>query len=105
MSELCFIYTTLEDEQRAQRMARELVEEKLAACVHREPPVTSTYRWEGQVEETREIRLLIKTAENRSDEVFRWLRRNHPYDCPEIVQVSVQKSDHAYEEWVRKNTS
>lgn len=104
MSDLCFIHTTVDDKPRAEGLARELVEEKLAACVHVEPPVNSVYRWEGQVEQTEEIRLLIKTRTSLSEEVFDWLLRHHPYDCPEILRTAVQVSHDDYEEWVHRNT-
>ena len=62
MSEALVVLTNCPDETCADRIARALVEQRLAACVNRLAPVSSIYRWQGAIEETEEVPLLIKTT-------------------------------------------
>jgi len=104
-TELRLIHTTVETPRQARRLARELVEAKLAACVSvEETPVTSFYRWEGRLEEAKEHGLRIKTRRARVEEAVQLLRRRHPYDCPEILVTPVEIADPDYAAWVSRET-
>lgn len=100
MDELILILTTMPDDDRAARLARTLVEERLAACVNVHGPMTSTYRWQGRVEVEAERQLAIKTTRARRGALEARLRALHPYELPEFVVVDATGSD-AYAEWVR----
>ena len=81
-------------------LARELVEARLAACVNIVPGVESVYRWEGKVAEDGEKLLLIKTTDERLDEMQRALLAKHPYDVPELVVITPDDVRGAYREWL-----
>ena len=80
-----------------------LVGERLAACVQ-EVPIASTYRWEGEVARADEVLLLIKTADDRGDDVVRFLERNHPYEVPEIMVLTEAEAFGSYLGWLTEET-
>ena len=91
------VHTTVPDKETAERMARELVKERVAACVNYHA-VSSTYRWEGEVIEEDEYALEVKTA-LEYDEVHEAIEEKHPYDIPAILRVETEAND-GYDEWV-----
>lgn len=104
MRGVLLVFTTLPDAESADRVARQLVEKRVAACVNRLPPCVSTYRWRGEVETASEVPLLIKTSRETYPLLERALRTIHPYEVPEIVAVPVQAGLPAYLEWVAQET-
>lgn len=92
------VYTTVPDEETAERMARELVEEGVAACVNYHA-VSSVYRWEGDIIEEGEYALDVKTA-LPYDDVRERIRKVHPYDLPAVLRVET-KANEAYDEWIK----
>lgn len=92
------------DDERADGLARTLVEEGLAACVNVHGPMTSTYRWQGQVEVQPERQVVIKTTRARLAALETRLRAVHPYDLPEFVVIDATASD-AYARWVIEGTT
>ena len=88
----------------AERLARTLVDEGLAACVNRLPGVTSTFRWQGRVEEERETLLLVKSTTARLAELQERIKALHPYELPEVIAVPVQDGLPAYLDWVIQST-
>jgi periplasmic divalent cation tolerance protein len=74
----------------AQKIARTLVEERLAACVNVVPGVVSTYRWNGVVETENELMLVIKTLAERVDALKARLLQLHPYELPEVVVLQIE---------------
>lgn len=99
------VSTTIADEAVARQIAVTLVEERLAACVQVLPEVTSYYRWQGRVEETREWLLQCKTSAARTPQLMSRLRTLHPYDTPEILAVTIAAGDQDYLAWVSDNTT
>lgn len=93
---------TCPDSDSAARIARTLVDERLAACVSRLPGATSTYRWEGRVEEDNEVLLLIKTTAERFPVLRERLPALHAYDVPELIAVSIEDGLPAYLDWLRQ---
>lgn len=96
------VLTTLSADADAAALARALVEERLAACVNVLPPMTSTYRWKGLVEQEREQQLVIKTARSQVTALQARLRQLHPYELPEFLVLDAAGSD-AYLAWIRDN--
>jgi periplasmic divalent cation tolerance protein len=88
----------------AQRLARALVDERLAACVTVLPGARSTYRWEGHVEEADELVCLIKTSADRVDALRARLPALHPYAVPELVVIEITGGLPAYLAWVAAET-
>ena len=97
------ILSTCPDADTAQRLARTLVEERLAACVSVLPGVLSTYRWQGRVEQANEVQLLAKTSADRRDALMARLAELHPYELPEILAVEIAGLP-AYLDWVAAET-
>ena len=79
------IYSTTDTLESAKTIARFLVKEKLAACVHILPKIESIYRWQGKIEEANECVLLVKTSERNVQKTIQKIRSLHPYDVPEII--------------------
>src|SRR5882672_1823164 len=84
----------------AQRIARALVEERLAACVNVVPGVVSVYRWKGAVEQEGELILVIKTMAQQVDALKARLLELHPYELPEVVVIPIGGGHQAYLEWI-----
>ena len=103
MANLILILTTMPDDDRADAVARTLVEERLAACVNVHGPMMSTYRWKGQVERDAERQLVIKTTAGMLSDLEARLRALHPYELPEFVIIEANGSD-AYAKWVSEET-
>jgi len=98
------VLCTAPDADVAARLARGLVEARLAACVNILPGVRSFYVWKGEICDEGELQLLIKTHEERLDEVGTWLETNHPYDVPEILHIRVAGGSAAYLGWLEEQT-
>jgi periplasmic divalent cation tolerance protein len=94
------VFATLPDEQQAGRLARALVERRLAACVQVIGPVASTYRWQGSVESAQEWLCLLKTTRDRYPELEAAVLELHPYDTPELVAVPLVEGSRRYLDWL-----
>ena len=101
MSDLpIIILTTVGTPEDAHRIAGQLVENRLAACVNIIDGVTSLYRWQGKVMEDRELILLIKSVETRIDELKEAIYSLHPYEVPEFVVIDPTSVASPYREWL-----
>jgi periplasmic divalent cation tolerance protein len=89
------VLTTFPSEEVADRIVRELVERRFAACAQRFP-IRSTYWWHGEVERSEEVLVLFKTLPKQVGALFRRLRAVHPYEVPEIVELSASRVDQPY---------
>jgi periplasmic divalent cation tolerance protein len=105
MDEIVIIFTNLPDRAAALKLAEELVERRLAACVNVLAGCASVYRWKGKVERAAEVPVLIKTRAGRYAEVEAAIRQLHPYELPEIVAVPVMHGLDEYLEWVAGETA
>lgn len=94
------VLTTCPDADSAARLARALVEEKLAACVNVLPPMRSVYRWKGRIEEASEQLLVIKSAVAQFPALCDRLRALHPYELPEIVALPIRDGLPEYLAWI-----
>lgn len=101
---MLLVLTTLPDEDTARRIAHDMMERGLAACVSIGAPVRSIYRWQGVIEEALEIPLTLKTADACYDALEQALRAAHPYELPEIVALPVARGLDAYLHWVDETT-
>jgi periplasmic divalent cation tolerance protein len=88
------------DTETAARIARALVEERLAACVNVLPGMRSIYRWKGAVETANEALLLVKTRSDLAAAVEARVRELHPYEVPEVIRVGLRGGSAPYLEWV-----
>ena len=103
MTDLILILTTMPDDNRVDGLARTLVEEGLAACVNVHAPMTSTYRWQEQVEVEPERQVVIKTTRARLAALEARIRSLHPYELPEFVILDAAASA-TYAAWVNDMT-
>lgn len=104
MSACLQISTTASSRDEAERIAAALVEGRLAACVQIVGPVTSVYRWQGQVERAEEWLCLVKTTAEAFGKVEETIRRLHSYECPEIIAVAIVEGSAEYLAWVEAQT-
>jgi periplasmic divalent cation tolerance protein len=94
------VFTTLPDAAAAARLARALVESGRAACVQVLGPVSSTYRWQGRVEESPEWLCLVKTDRRHYPELEQAIIATHPYDTPEVIAVPIAVGNRRYLDWL-----
>ncbi|HEX5126957.1 MAG TPA: divalent-cation tolerance protein CutA [Rhodocyclaceae bacterium] len=99
------IITNLPDAETAQRISRNLVERRLAACVNVLAPCRSVYRWQGGVEEATEVPLLIKATTANYDALEEAIRAQHPYELPEIIAVPIDRGLPEYLAWVESEST
>jgi periplasmic divalent cation tolerance protein len=99
--ELIAVYTTVADERQAELLATAAIESQLAACVQAEQ-ISSSYRWQGQLERTAEIRLLLKTTRRAYPRLQQLLLKLHPYELPAIFAMPVWEAAPAYRQWVEQ---
>ncbi|MFE6281596.1 divalent-cation tolerance protein CutA [Streptomyces sp. NPDC057877] len=99
------VLTTTDAADKARTLARGAVAAKLAACAQVEGPITSVYRWEGEVRADQEWRVLYKTTTERYRELEAHIKSVHDYDTPEIIATPVTHGSDAYLAWVSAETS
>lgn len=104
MTEPLIVLTTIGNAEHGRRIARELVEARLAACVTCFPGLVSVYRWSGRVEEDGEMLLLMKTTTARVEELKSHLMRVHPYEVPEFLVLPVREGGEAFLNWLGEAT-
>ncbi|MBI1897316.1 MAG: divalent-cation tolerance protein CutA [Acidobacteria bacterium] len=100
MTDKIVVFSNCASGEEAERVARALVEQRLAACVNIIPGVRSIYHWQGAIEEAGEWTLLIKTTRSRFERLEAALRRIHSYQVPEVIAVPVIAGAHSYLEWM-----
>lgn len=89
----------------AERIARTLVEERLAACVNIVCTVKSYYWWEGKVQADEECLLIAKTTREAADRLISRVKELHPYTVPEVVLLAAERVLEEYLEWAARETS
>ena len=94
------VWTTLPSGRIGRKIARQLIREKLAACVSVGGPVESVYRWKGKIESIHETLLTIKTSRRVYPKLEKKLREIHPYESPEIIAVPVARCAEKYLNWI-----
>jgi periplasmic divalent cation tolerance protein len=92
--------TTTAKAEDAGKIATQLVERKLAACVQIVEPITSVYRWQGKIESEREILLLIKSTRDLIPDIAELLDEIHPYEVPELVAMPIIGGSTSYLSWL-----
>jgi len=98
------LQTTIDSRERAAELVRSAVDAGLAACGQVLGPIESVYRWKGRVEEAGEWLCLFKTRAALAERLERFLLERHPYEVPEIVTLSVERTSEAYGDWIESET-
>jgi periplasmic divalent cation tolerance protein len=100
MTDKIVVLCTCESKDEARRIARALIEKRLAACVNLLPPVSSIYHWKGAVEEGEETLMIIKSARPLFEKLRSEIARLHSYEVPEIVALPIVDGSESYLEWM-----
>ncbi|MBQ1082335.1 divalent-cation tolerance protein CutA [Nocardiopsis sp. B62] len=98
------VETTVDSREGAEEVARSVVGHRLAACAQVGGPISSFYRWEGEVQTDQEWTVVIKTQADRLDDLVAHLVQTHPYDVPEVIATPVTGGNPSYLAWVRDET-
>lgn len=101
MSQVMVVWVTAPDNGVAEKIAKTLVDESLAACVNIMPAIRSIYRWEDKVQDEPEVMLMAKSTADRFDALAARVKALHPYSTPEIIAAPIVQGDPAYLRWVR----
>ena len=99
-TELLIVVTTFALLEDAKKMAHQLIEGRLAACVQIQEGVHSIYRWDGKICEGKEVLLSVKTMADKWIDISNFLKGHHPYDVPEVVACTPDKYEAHYGKWV-----
>jgi len=94
------VMTTAEKKEDAVKIARVLVDKKLAACVQVFGPVISTYRWKNKVEQAEEWQCLIKSRQDLFGKLAEAIKAIHPYETPEIIATVISAGSDEYLKWL-----
>jgi periplasmic divalent cation tolerance protein len=105
MTDKRIVLTTTASEEEALKIARALVERGGAACVNVVPQITSIYRWQGNVEESREWLLIVKTTAAAFVQVRDAIAELHTYEVPECVCLNIEDGSPAYLDWIAESVS
>lgn len=105
MSDKLLVITTLPDQAAAEQLAKRLVKAGLAACVNIGAPMTSIYRWDGDMQRGTEVMLTIKTTDQRYPRLEAAIVDGHPYELPELIAIPITAGLPGYLAWIEKCTS
>jgi len=100
MKQFLVVLITCPAGRHSQRLARTLVNKRLAACVNILPHVQSLFWWQGRVDRARESLLVVKTAARRFEALRRAVSAVHPYKVPEILALPIQHAHRPYLRWI-----
>ena len=104
MADIIEVHTTIDSIEGAHQIANALVSQRLVACVQISGPITSTYWWQGAVEQAQEWVCTVKTQKALYQQVEEAIRKHHTYDTPEILAVDITAGNAEYLHWVAKET-
>jgi periplasmic divalent cation tolerance protein len=104
-AEALLVLITTGSQEEAEKIARKLVEERLAACVNIVPQVRSLFWWENKVSEEEEVLLIVKTRRSRFGALVLRVKALHSYQVPEIIALPIVEGSLSYLQWIDKSTS
>jgi periplasmic divalent cation tolerance protein len=103
-SAFVLIYSVFPDPAVAEKIARTLLDARLAACVNMFPPMVSLYEWQGRLETGRETAAIIKTRRDLAGQVIETARPLHPYTVPCFLILPVEGGNPDFLDWLRQQT-
>lgn len=105
MTRAVVVLSTAGSSEEAERIAAALVDERLAACVNLVAPLTSIYRWQGKIERSSEVLLVIKTRQSLVTRLIARLTTLHSYDVPEAIALPITSGARDYLAWLMAETA
>ena len=105
MSRELIVLITAPNMEEAARIAETIVSERLAACVNIVGGVASIYRWQGEVTRDNETLMIVKTSDERYDELERRVKELHSYTTPEVIAIKIERGSADYLNWLRESTA
>ena len=97
------VYVIFADAEEAERIGRQMVEERLAACINILAPCRSIYRWQGAVETAEEVPAIFKTGALQADALIARISDLHSYEVPAITVWPIAKLLADYADWVERS--
>ena len=97
------VYAVFADADEAARIGRQIIDERLAACVNILGPICSIYRWKGSVETSDEVAAIFKTSDEQVGALITRIAALHSYDVPCIATWPIDKILGSYADWVEEN--
>lgn len=98
------VLVTAPDAEVGRRVARKVLEEKLVACVNIVPQIESLYWWEGKIDSSNEVLLVMKTRTGHLGDLEQAVLSEHPYDTPEFVALPITAGSEKYLSWIADST-
>ncbi|MBN2161338.1 MAG: divalent-cation tolerance protein CutA [Pontiellaceae bacterium] len=98
------VYVTVKDAEEARRIAKTVVDERLAACANLLGGVESIYRWQDKICEDRETAMILKTTADLQDALSMRIQELHSYDCPCVVCLPINGGNPDFLQWIEENT-
>jgi periplasmic divalent cation tolerance protein len=98
------VFITVDTQENAQKIIGKLLNERKAACVNIIPKVESRYWWQGKIESSDELLLIVKTRVELLDELITLVKQNHPYTVQEIIAIPIVGGNADYIKWVDRET-
>lgn len=97
------IYITFPSEDEAVKLSNTLVAEELVACANIFSPITSIYKWEGEVKNDKEVVVIAKTVDKLVDKVVDRIKGLHSYDCPCVISIKIDGGNKDFLKWVENS--
>lgn len=97
------ILITAQDKKEAEKIAKSLIAAKLAACVNIISGVKSLFRWQGKVEQAKEVLLIVKSRKEKFAKIAKLVKANHSYDVPEIIALPIASGFKPYLDWINES--
>lgn len=104
MNEFIIILCTISSLNDAKKIAKEIVQKKLVACVNIIEGLTSIYEWKGELCDEKECLMIMKTRNTLFSEIKKEITGLHPYEVPEIISVTISDGLESYLGWIKQNT-
>lgn len=101
-SKLTIGWTTVPTKEVGLDIARGLIAENLAACVHIEGPFTALFNWNGELEQAEEHKVVVKFAAGNEEKIEKWLKNHHPYELPQWFTLTADHTSKEYLLWATK---
>lgn len=102
--EAIVVYITVPTEEEASRIAKTIVEERIAGCVNIVKGIRSIYNWQGKIEDDEELLMIIKTQRHLFEPLKRRVKELHSYTVPEIIALPIIEGSEDYIKWLKEVT-